>query len=370
MKRILALTLILNITIAFSQNELSEIRNLIDNEQYNRALSQLDELKNNEKIINNPVYWIYKGVVYHSLYNDDNTKISKDSLLNMAFSSYEKAKSLDVDKQYNKNILEAYGFLVNQFTYEGVQNFNNKNYNAAIKDFENSLSISSLPEFALTDSVLYYNIAMAAENAQNYEKAEDYYRKTINLKFGKSKPYLDLAKMYKKQQNIEKYEQTLKEGLQFYPDDKKLVEELINYYLSISDVDNALIYTRKAIKTDTTTSNLFFILGSLYESKHKLDSAKIAYKKAIEIKPNNSDALYNLGALYYNEAVKITKHANTKEEKQKAIEKYKEAVPYMEKVSEIEPTNKDVLVILKSAYRVIGDNAKKEEIQKKIDALN
>ena len=355
------------LTIAQNNNSLTQLRTLIDKEKFAEAELKLNKMQNNVNISSNPVFWIYKGVIYHSLYDDAAfNKIPKDSLLNLAYNSYKQARKLDKEKKYNKSILEAYGFLVNQFTYEGINNFNNKNYKKALHDFENSIAINSMAEFAFTDTVLFYNSALAAEACNNFEKAENYYKKSIELKFGNGRPYLDLAKLYKKQNNTDKYIYTLKEGLAFYPENKELVNEIINYYLTISDTDNCLIYTKKALNYDKNNSNIYFILGSLYENKNMNDSALSAYKKAVNLDSTNTDVLYNIGAIYYNKAVNMIKHAQTKQEKEAALLMYKKSLPYMEKVSKLEPENRDVLYILKNTYHIIGDTAKKELIEKKL----
>lgn len=371
MKKIFFIYIILLASVfSFSQNSennLSAVRKYIDEENFTKALNILSELEKDNEVTKNPVFWIYKGVSYHSLYDSETkTNIPKDSLLNLAYTSYKKAEELDADKNYRKSILEAYGFLVNQFTYEGVNNFNNGKQNAALNDFENSLAISSKPEFAYIDTVIYYNAGLAAEGSGNFDKAVKYYQKAIDLKFGNGRPYLDLAKLYKKQNDIDKYLYTLKEGLAFYPENTEIVNELINYYLSVSDVDNALLFVNKALKSQPDKTELLFIQGSLYETKKLPDSAIVAYEKAIQSDSTNSDVLYNLGAIYYNKGVNLIKHANTKDEKAKAVSYYKKAIPYMEKVSKLEPENKDVLYILKSAYLVTGQNDKKAEIEKKL----
>lgn len=94
-----------------------------------------------------------------------------------------------------------------------------------------------------------------------------------------------------------------------------------------------------------------------------------AYKKSIEIDGNYFDALFNLGAMKYNEGAEImnkikdiSDDALYNAEKGKADEKFKAALPYNEKAREVNPKDRDNLMMLKNIYARLGNTEKASEI--------
>ena len=372
-KRLLFLIITLSTVNAFAQDTtgLNNIIRLIDKGNIIQAKQDIDKA-NTVKNSENATYWLYRGVVFHEIYESNDTKVKAlaDNPLHEAYKSYLNARKYDLNKKYISNIVTALGYVTNEFTQEGINSFNNGDYKSALADFESSIAINSLPEIMYTDTILFYNSALASEKVKDYDKAIGYYKKCIELKFGEGKIYIDLANVYKEKGDIDTYLYTLKEGLAFFPDDPDLINELINHYISVSDVDNTIIYTKRAIAKDSTNSNLYFILGSMYESKKNVDAAKLQYIKAIDVDSTNTDAAFNLGVIYYNSGVDKIKHATTKAEKKQAEYEYTRALIYIEKVHEKEPNSRDVLYMLKNIYRINGDDVKKAEIEKKISELN
>ncbi len=351
---------------------LNNVIRLVDKNKIVEAKQEIDSFEKNTKNLSNPVFWFYKGFVYQSIFESDNEAVKKlsENSLQVAYNSYVKALETDKNKAFIDKIMTAFGYLTNEFMQNGIEEFNNKNYKTALSNFENSIKINSLPEIMFVDTVLYYNSALAAEKMGDYSKAIMYYSKAIDLKFGEGKIYIDLAVVYKKNDNKIEYINTLNEGLKFFPNDIDILNEFINYYISIADADNVIKYTEQAIKQDTTNSNLYFILGSMYETKNRQDDAIIQYKKAIEIDSINADATFNLGVIYYNRGVDKIKHATTKEQKKQAEYDYNRALIYIEKVYKIEPNSKDIVFMLKNIYSIIGDEQKKQEMEKKILELD
>lgn len=365
------LLVILSLNI-FAQDTtgLNIVIKLVDKGDITKAKQIIDKAetaKNSE----NAVFWLYKGVVYHEIYesSDASVKSLSKTPLQIAYKSYSNALEYDVEKQYVNNIVTALGYVTNEFTKEGITKFNSGDYKTALEYFESSIKINSLPQIMYTDTILFYNSALASEKMQDYDKAIMYYKVCMDLKFGEGKIYIDLAKVYKQKGDTDTYLYTLKEGLAYFPDDVDLINELINHYISVSDVDNTIIYTKRAIKQDSTVSNLYFILGSMYETKNNFEAAKVEYIKAIEKDSLNTDAAFNLGVIYYNSGVDKIKHAKTKAQKKQAEYEYTRALIYIEKVREKEPKSRDVLFMLKNIYRMTGDEEKKAEIEKELKAL-
>ena len=134
-----------------------------------------------------------------------------------------------------------------------------------------------------------------------------------------------------------------------------------------------------AIENDPENSMLHFVLGTAMDQLGKRDGAVDAYKKAIELNPDYLDAYHNLGASYVNAAFNINERINELDfrsdkaeiasleaEADKAIE---DAVPYLEKALELEPSNVQVMNSLKTIYFSTEEMDKYNAMKEKIDAL-
>ena len=84
-----------------------------------------------------------------------------------------------------------------------------------------------------------------------------------------------------------------------------------------------------------------------------------AYKKAIQLKPDYFDPVFNLGALYVNKAViyddraknlPLDAEAEFKTQKAEADKYLEAAIPYLEKATEMQPTDVSTLSSLKQIY--------------------
>ena len=376
MKSKLLVLLVINLTIianVFSQknDDLSKLISNVKEVKLVDAKQIADKLEGKKDYVENPEFWLYKGLLYHTIYETPTNELHKQipDAIEIAYSSYKKALEYDTEKTYNTQIFSALGYLTNQFMHYGLEQFNSGNYEKSLKAFENTIELNSMPEIMFNDTIAYYNAALSAEKLKEYDKAIGFYKTLIAFKYGEGKMYKDLSEVYKTKGDNELYLQTLLEGVKFYPKDNNLYIELINHYLVLSDVENAFVYVNKSIEIDKTNAGMYFVLGSLYESKKDNANAEKFYLKCLEIDPNYDDAAYNLGVMYYNNAKDIYTHAKTKGEKEKYEEGFKKSLKYFKIVEQKEPNDKDVLLSMKNIYRILGMEKEKAEIDRKLEGL-
>ena len=99
------------------------------------------------------------------------------------------------------------------------------------------------------------------------------------------------------------------------------------------------------------------------------------YQSAIEIDGEYVDAYYNLGALYYNQSITLKSVAGDfsgekyDSEMARADEMLKKAIPLLEKVLSLAPTDKSTLTVLKSLYFNLDDMDNYNRIKKQLDSL-
>ena len=148
---------------------------------------------------------------------------------------------------------------------------------------------------------------------------------------------------------------TLEEGLKKYPDNTDMQVALTSSYIEADKIDVALGSAEKLVQKDPGNKTYHYNYGVLLLSAEDYASAETQLKKAIEIDPNYDNAIYNLGVTYVKWGTMINKQA----EQQGTIsedykQKYEEALPYLEKVVESDPTNIAIWELLGKVYSVLG----------------
>ena len=209
------------------------------------------------------------------------------------------------------------------------------------------------------DTVIIFNAGLAAYNAENYDKAIEYYREAAKYGYNGAKTYSLIANSYQLKNDTLGALEVLKEGFEKYPQDNGILTSMIQMYLDLDKTEEAMKYLQMAIEQDPGNATFNFALGTLYEKQGNEEKAIETYKKAIELKDDYFDAYYNLGALYYNKGVQQIEIANSippneneryQEELQKANVWFEKALPFMEKSHEIDPEHIMTLESLKNLY--------------------
>ena len=264
-----------------------------------------------------------------------------------------------------------------QLEAKAIEGFTHGDYAASLKAFENIMEVSKTRVYeGYVDTIVVYNAALAAKNAGQHDKAIQYFRKSIDMNYGGSVAYYLLKSEYNIINDSVNVIKTLEEGFKKYPDTSLILIEIVNYYLTIGDVDQGLTYLERAEKLETNNPSIYFAEGTLYEKSGNKEKALEAYNKAIEIDPEYFNAYFNMGALYFNNAVELYEVANKKEDlkeynasKAIADKELEKAIPPMEKAYEINPTERAVLETLQTIYYRLQMLDKYEEIKKKLSEM-
>lgn len=392
-KTILLIAFLISVAAgAYAQKgKVASAQTLKDSQKLDKALDAINEAidPNNEKAensINWAKTWEVRGDIYRAIYQSKDANIKKlaDDPLKTALDSYKKALELD-DKNKNNNAVKInLTLLISDFTDQAVKAFNENKYESALASFKSILEIEDLPvmqeadKTATVDTVIIFNAGLAAYNAEKYDEAVKFYKEAAKYEYNGPRTYELIASSYISMQDTAQALVTLQEGFEKYPENSAILVLMINIYLNANKVDDAMKYLNLAIKQDPENASFYFARGSLYDKINQPDSAAMAYEKAIELKPDYFDAHYNLGAIYYNQGVKQVEIANTipsnqpdkyEIEKNKADERFRKAIPYMEKASEINPEDIYSLESLKTLYYRLKMMDKFDEVNKKLEDL-
>jgi tetratricopeptide (TPR) repeat protein len=349
------------------------------------AKKYIDDASANAETSNDSKTWFYKALVYINLYR----VTPSDSLLfSIALESFKKAYTLDTKQKFTEEIRVNVDTLRQNLYQKGVDKFNQRKFEESMYQIERAANLFYI--LNLTDTTLLLTAAVAAERANRPDKARDYY--IAVLKAGKNSPdiYFGLTVFYTKLQDKKNAYDIIKKGRDLYPKNQDLIKAETNMYLAFGEDDKALEQLKVIAKEDTANPSVFYALGTLYNkifndtSKTKevrmvmLDNAVFAYDKAIAINPNYFEPFFNLGILYNNVAAEILLKANNLPNdataeydklKTEADSYLAKALPYLEKASELNPTDIDTLMALKQIYVRLKMTDKAKAINEKIANL-
>ena len=290
--------------------------------------------------------------------------------------NYAKAKEVTLQPKY--------GFLLQS----EVSNLANKELEAANKAMDAKqfteagtkfLNVYNLVEALGTKEDIYkYQAAICFYNANDYDKSLTILKELAAKGFtGKStnqtKDYnrdmyvLALNGLY----NAKKYDAIVEEAIAKYPGDADINNIATGIYQVSGNSDKMLKRIEEAIKISPNDAQNYYNLGVLYlDDTSKAEESKKMFKKAIELNPKHFESYNNLVLAILQPDKEIVETMNnnlgtskkekeiynTNEAKRKAL--FTEAVPYLEKMYEIQPENRQVIRNLIQAYKTLGNEQK------------
>ena len=343
--------------------------------------------------------YYYRGAIYldYWMLSNYDAEILKnviavgESEMNEAtFGSFSKCLELDIKNQWKSDINNKINIYRNLSINNGVDCFQKKNYSGAFNSFKMALEMYNV--LSLTDTLAMINAALSAEKMKNTNEAYKYYKMCADVNYGNgAEMYQSMIRVLNAEEvkNEEKILNVIDEGKQRFPKDYILNIEEFNYWYSKGDNVKAQQALENAIESDPTNKVLHFNVGVTYdnisnkyhkENKHDvaftyMNKAINGYKKAIELDDNYVDAYYNLGALYYNQSITAKSVAGDysgekyDKEMKSANEMLKKAIPLLEKVLSLSPSDKSTLTVLKSLYFNLDDMDNYSRIKKQLDSL-
>ena len=138
-------------------------------------------------------------------------------------------------------------------------------------------------------------------------------------------------------------------------DEVDLLSTLLQAYVQSDRITEAIGEYEQVTKAAPENKTNHYILGVLYRSALDYKGAVAEFEKAYALDPSYSDALFDLGATYYNWGVEILRAADEKGEPTlEHKEKFKQALPYIEKVAEQKADDLQVWETLGTIYAQLG----------------
>ena len=285
-----------------------------------------------------------------------------------ADSAFDKAVSLDpkLREDIEAERLRAWSKLVN----DGVEAMNQKDFEKAITSLSNATVI--YPE----GIEAYINLGASYVNAsQKDEKwikdflvAHGYgdttrldslpshvllrealpnFRKALSIDEANFNVMVDLAQVYETLGRPDSAKIYYKNAEAVDPENQSVKAALAACYLREGSVDSASAIYRRLIEADDVDPNVAFNAGLVEFQKGNWPGAEKAFLIALKGNPDDTEALANLSIAMMQQ------------------EKYKEVIPYLEKIVELDEENKEAWGSLVVAYAQVGMNDKAEQAHQK-----
>lgn len=394
-----------SIQLSKNKSVLLKAKKAIDESYLKQTTTPFTKSKDETKM------YYYRGAIYldYWMLSNFDTEILKDvvaigesSMNEATFGSFSKCLDLDIKNQWKSDINNKINIYRNLSINNGVDCFQKKNYSGAFNSFKMGLEMYNV--LSLTDTLAMINAALSAEKMKNINEAYKYYKMCADINYGNgAEMYQSMIRVLRENDNLspekrelgftdnneEKILNVIAEGKQRFPKDYILNIEEFNYWYSKGDNEKAQLALENAIESNPTNKVLHFNVGVTYdnisnkyhkENKHDvafnyMNKAISGYIKAIELDDNYVDAYYNLGALYYNQSITAKSVAGDysgekyDKEMKSANEMLKKAIPLLEKVLSLSPSDKSTLTVLKSLYFNLDDMDNYSRIKKQLDSL-
>ncbi|WP_020527810.1 tetratricopeptide repeat protein [Flexithrix dorotheae] len=351
--------------------------------------------------------WLTKAKVYSAiaLAEDEKYASLSDNPLEEVMSALDKVK--EYEKESTQTYMEAFGPQLPGFAAPIVDNLYGAFFNKAVDAYNADDLETSIENFEKvlvvvpTDTNSVLNIINAAYNLEPADEAKirTYCQKLIDLNYDKPTGFKYLAQldlnlaeeMRAEAENaadsakmLEFYAaalETVNAGRKAFPEDQDLQTHQINCYIRLDKTDEAIASLEDAVAAKPD-KQLYFNLGILYDRTDNFEKSAEKYKKAIELDPDYYDANFNLGAMYFTlgnkKIVASGEHKDmngkfTSDEGKKLEEEGKDlfgkAVPYFEKITQLEPKERQSYEILERMFYYLGEKEKLAAVRKQLEAL-
>lgn len=363
-----------------SSSELTSAKLYIQQKNYDKAIEQLQiETRKNP---NSDEGFYLLGVV------QGEKELYKDMV-----NSFN--KSLSISNKFQNNIRDSRKFFwANQFN-NGVSFYQRatqeQDENKALEHFEKSIfSFNNAIMIEPDSSETYQNLAFVYLNMNKIDEAITPLQKIVDLKKDID-GYRFLGEIYytKGMNEREKYESDgsvqdsveaqklflkaiaiLEEGRAIYPNDSQILNVLSNSYVAANKLETAIEAFKAGVEQEPDNKYYHYNYGVLLLNISDYKEASYQFLAALNIDPDYQNALYNLGVTYVRWGTALIKEAEERGEmSEEGKNKYNLAVPYLEKIVELNSKDIAVWELLGRVYTILGMLDKANDAYNKVDEL-
>ena len=372
---------------------------------FTEARTKIKSALENEETKNAAQTWYTAGQIEGLQFDEENKKQmlgqqpDEAAMYNALAQVYPYfAKAYDLDKlpdakgrvrpKYTKDMKSILKSNLPYYMNGGGYFFEQRDYQKSYDFFNQYIEISDSPLMKdgekagaeIDSSYIYatYYAAIAVSQLNDSPTTIKAMKRASKLDFKKNEMLQYLSEEYKNAQDTVNWEGVLNEGLAAFPKESYFLFNLISVYISSNRNEQALNFINTAIQNEPGNAQLYDVAGRVYESGLR-DYAKAEefFKKSVELDGENAESQSNLGRIYFNQGVTQLDEANNiadvkvyNEEKEKAKDLFRKALPYFEKAYQINPDATDNKMALRSIYYNLDMGDKFEELEKAMNVGN
>lgn len=336
MKKVILTTLIAAFTLSLSAQNLNKVKDMLKNNELDKAKAGIDQLLTNPKQQKNAEVWFTKAKIYGAIATNDQFKTLVPDGRADAFEAIKKAVEIDKTETTTfltldnyKPVYDLYGGYFDQ----AAAQYNAEKYEDALSNFKKSSAVGEYIfsqgwGLAKLDTTLVYYSALAAMNAKKEDEAATAFQKLADAKIGTKAEHVTiyrfLAKYYLDKKDIPNMQKYIKQGVELYPKDDYL--PLVEFDYLRNQGDKKAIYAKYEELIKSNPENFDMIVdyaNELFNETHVSDvkdrpadyndrvvKIETLYKQAIALKPDALEANLNLAKHYFNQALFIEEDAN------------------------------------------------------------
>lgn len=359
-----------------SYNKFNEVKSIgsatLGLKDLEAAKNSLEKASTHDKTKDLAETWTYLALVYADLSAIESENV--DEYTNKALDALNHAKSLEGHEDQADNLEVVSRILAQNELDKGVKAFENQDFKQAYSSFNKGL------EFLPGDTLFSYYAGLSAINNKDYDNAIRMYEQILDHSDFSSlnQIYLDLSRLYLMESDTASALKYAGEGAERFPDFSELATHNIELNLQAGNEEKVISNIENEVTKDPNNKYLHYYLGVAYGATDDNDKAEAAYRKAIEVDPAFGDAYVNLAGLLLNKGIKVFRDASnlpTNQQKEyndalvKGNELIDEALPVLLKATESAPNSSIAWQNLKTYYQLKDNQDKVEEIETKINSL-
>lgn len=220
----------------------------------------------------------------------------------------------------------------------------------------------------------------AADNADNTEKAMEYFKIVIETKEAYGNKSYAYQKLIQENIDSESYDDAIsiiRSAKDTFPDEKLYGSWEVDVLIRAEKMPEAITNLQKIVDAGNADKVTYYTLGFLQFNNEELVAAEGNAKKAIEMDADYMDAYYVAGISIFNQGAELMKEASGsvdddvayEAKKKEAQDKFKEALPMFEKLIAADGEDVYALRPLSTIYDQLGMDAKRDAVLDTLDKL-
>lgn len=319
------------------------------------------------------------------------TYVVMDGAVDKSLEAYYKAYEIDPSKKNADKVTEGLKNNYDLLNKLANNEFRFANYQKAGELFEKAYAITSHPAFGVSDTqegvmAVAYNAGISYLLSHQYEKSVKYFEIAMNGGYeADGELYYYLYHAYKgaasenDKEVLIKSKEMLLNGLTKYSDNSNIIEALTDVYIALGDDPKDIVpIVKEAVEKNPNDWTLWNGLGRIYDKLDDTDNAIVAFKEVQKLTPDSFYANFNVGYFIIVKADKEFSAASSQSysgqaEMDAALAKsydiYKQAIPYLEKAHDLNPTEPNTVEMLKNVTFRLREMEGMTEKYNKYDAL-